>query len=109
MNQDTALALLQTAAAESEEESDKIVKQLLDKELQIDGFLEQFMASRKIMHLRKLKAEKMSELIRKGGTNSISGYSNFNRGFYPYPPSSGSGGNVPYPIGMMNMPMPGKY
>lgn len=108
MNQDTALALLQTAAAESEEESDQIVKQFLDKDLQVDGFLEQFMVSRKTMHLRKLKAEKMNELIRKGGMNSTSGYNNYNRGFYPYQPSTGAG-NVPYPIGMMNMPMPGHY
>lgn len=106
MNQDTALALLQTAAAESEEASEQIVKQFLDKELQIDGFLEQFMASRKIMHSRKLKAEKMTELIRKGGANS--GY-NFNRSFYPYQPTIG-GSNVPYPTGMnMNMPMPGHF
>lgn len=102
MNQDTALALLQTAAAESEEESDKIVKQFLDKELQVDGFLEQFMLSRKIMHLRKLKAEKMNDLIRKGPVHA-SGY-NFNSSFYSY-----QGGSVPYPVGMMNMPMPGNF
>lgn len=104
MNQETALALLQTAAAESEEESEGIFNKFLDKELQVDGFLEKFMESRKVMHLRRLKAEKMNELIRKGGTNS---YNNLNRSFYPYqPPSTGS---VPYPIGMMNMPMPGHY
>lgn len=102
MNQDTALALLQTAAAESEEASEQIVKQFLDKELPIDGFLEQFMVSRKTMHLRKLKAEKMNELIRKGGVN------NFNRSFYPYQPTIGGGGNVPYPVGI-NMPMPGNF
>ncbi|KAJ6636248.1 Vacuolar protein sorting-associated protein 37B, partial [Pseudolycoriella hygida] len=99
MNQDTALALLQTAAAESEEASERIVKQFLDKELQIDGFLEQFMVSRKTMHLRKLKAEKMNELIRRGSTNS---YNNFNRSFYPYQPAV-SGGNLPYPIGLLDL------
>lgn len=106
MNQDTALALLQTAAAEGEEASDQIVKQFLDKELQIDGFLEQFMVSRKTMHLRKLKAEKMNELIWKGGANS--GFNNYNRSFYPYQPTVGGGVNVPYPIGI-NMPMPGNF
>ncbi|XP_037036412.1 vacuolar protein sorting-associated protein 37B [Bradysia coprophila] len=110
MNRDTALALLQTAAAESEEASEQIVKQFLDKELPVDGFLEQFMVSRKTMHLRKLKADKMNELIRKGTTTSATGgYNNFNRSFYPYQPAVG-GGNVPYPIGMsMNMPMPGNF
>ncbi len=103
------MALLQTAAAESEEASEQIVKQFLDKELPIDGFLEQFMVSRKTMHLRKLKAEKMNELIRKGNVNVNSGYNNYNRSFYPYQPAMG-GGNVPYPIGMgMGMPMPGNF
>lgn len=114
MNRDTALALLQTAAAESEEASEQIVKQFLEKELPVDGFLEQFMVSRKTMHLRKLKADKMNELIRKGVTTSAppptSGYNNFNRSFYPYQPAPVSGGSVPYPIGMnMNMPMPGNF
>lgn len=109
MNRDTALALLQTAAAESEEASEQIVKQFLEKELPVDGFLEQFMVSRKTMHLRKLKAEKMNEIIRKGASVS-SGYNNFNRSFYPYQPAIG-GGNVPYPIGMNmpGMPMPGNF
>ncbi|XP_055685237.1 vacuolar protein sorting-associated protein 37B [Lutzomyia longipalpis] len=97
MSQDTALALLQTAAAESEEESEGIVKQFMDNEINVDSFLEAFQAARKTMHLRKLKADKMSDLMRNSGPNTA--------GFgYPGYPVAGS---VPYPTGPMPMPMPG--
>lgn len=100
MSQDTALALLQTAAAESEEESEGIVKQFMDKEINVDNFLEVFQATRKTMHLRKLKADKMSELMRNTSAPATGGF-----GGYPgYPPVTGS---VPYPTGPMPMPMPG--
>lgn len=121
MNQDTALALLQTAAAQSEEESDSIVKQLMDKELQIDAFLDKFMSSRKNMHLRKLKAEKMIELVRKSKQN-VSGvggagqspYTGFYPSSVPYPTSGNTpyptSGSTPYPMAPMYMPMaPGQF
>lgn len=115
MNQDTALALLQTSAAESEEESDNLVKQLLDKELLVEAFLEKFLASRKTMHLRKLKAEKMVELIRQSKAKLNSGHLPYT-GFYSppsmpyYPPANtANGGNMPYPIRSMHMPMPGQF
>lgn len=103
-NQDTALALLQTAAAESEENSENIVKQLMDKELLIDAFLETFLISRKTMHLRKLKADKMSELVKRNKQGS--GITQPYTGFYPPP----SGGQVPYPMGpIMGMPLPSNF
>ncbi|XP_049278870.1 vacuolar protein sorting-associated protein 37B [Anopheles funestus] len=120
-NAETVLALLQTAAAESEEESESIVKQLLDSELPVDAYLEQFMNSRKLMHSRKLKAEKMTELLRSNRHTT----QRFNAGYgpasMPYPPSDTSvtGGfyvppgmttsstsAVPYPVGPTSMPMP---
>lgn len=117
---DTALALLQTAAAESEETSDKIVTQLLEKKIPIEEYLEQFMAARKLMHLRKLKAEKMIDLMRE--ENNInrrpthfgggSGMPSMGHGT-PYPPTNfyppatgGMGSGVPYPTGPLQMPMP---
>lgn len=115
MSKDTALALLQTAAAQCEEESDKFVKQLLDKELPIEAFLEQFMTSRKTMHLRKLKAEKMTELVRRNSSAAAAGGSPYpsqpaNTGFYPQNvPYPAAGGNMPYPMANMHMPMPGQY
>ncbi|XP_055375129.1 vacuolar protein sorting-associated protein 37B [Condylostylus longicornis] len=112
INQDTALALLQTAAAECEEESEKLVKDFLDNELNLESFLDQFLNLRKIMHLRKVKSEKMSEIIQKG-QNRGSAYIPPSTGFFnnlstsgglPYP--TGGIPNIPYPIGPMAMPMP---
>lgn len=119
VSQETALALLQTASAESEEASEVILKQFTDNEMTIEAFLEEFLPARKTMHLRKLKAEKMQELMRRqtqSGPNpaprNMGGgpaYGNIaSSGFYPAPrPPYGS---VPYPMGnMMPMPPPRPY
>lgn len=122
-NPDTVLALLQAAAAESEEESERIAKQFLDNELAMDAYLEQFMTPRKAMHSRKLKADKMVELLR-NGTNqqrpsalpSMHGspasgavpYPSHASGFYPTPQQP-SAGTIPYPLGPISMPMPGMF
>ncbi|XP_061393036.1 vacuolar protein sorting-associated protein 37B [Musca vetustissima] len=113
VSQETALALLQTAAAESEEASEEIVKKFTGNEITVEAFLEEFLAARKNMHLRRLKAEKMQELMKRqaqGGRNMGSGpaYSNIpSSGFYPAPRLPyGSGGGVPYPVGGPMMPMP---
>ncbi|XP_073845818.1 vacuolar protein sorting 37B [Musca autumnalis] len=107
VSQETALALLQTAAAESEEASEEIVKKFTDNEITVEAFLEEFLAARKNMHLRKLKAEKMQDLMKRqaqSGRNMPTGpaYSNIpSSGFYPAPR-----GGVPYPVGGPMMPMP---
>lgn len=61
---DTALALLQSKAAECEEQSDEILAKFSAKSISIEDFLEQFSKNRTCMHSRKLKAEKMAEIIR---------------------------------------------
>ncbi|KAH8311429.1 hypothetical protein KR044_006274 [Drosophila immigrans] len=107
VNQETALALLQTSASESEEQTEECVKKFTENEINVETFLDEFLSSRRTMHLRKLKAEKMQELIRKQGQRS----SNIPPGMPAYgnlPGPAGSGfypGNVPYPMGPM-MPMP---
>ncbi|KAI5642550.1 modifier of rudimentary (Mod(r)) protein domain-containing protein [Phthorimaea operculella] len=103
---DTTQALLQTAAAESEEQSENIAQDFLSGKIDVDKFLEDFESIRKTMHLRKFKAEKMGELIRSGGQTS---YGNgISKPYLPYP-SYGSQNmpSVPYPMGPLNMPMPG--
>lgn len=121
MNQETALALLQAAAAESEELSESIVKQLLDKELTVEQFIDQYMSARKMMHERKLKSEKMTDLIRQttrniggGGINSSSGFyqsPTSSTGGLPYPManSAGTPAGMPYPMGPFQMPMPNQF
>lgn len=63
MSLDTTLALLQAAAAESEEESEAISENFLSGEITVDAFLEQYLKKRKSAHLRRVKAEKMVELL----------------------------------------------
>lgn len=114
MSLETALALLQTAASESEEETEKIANKFLDGEMELDDFLDTFLTTRKLMHLRLVKAEKMSKLISRD-FNSGSNYINtpplaINSNYFPNIPSMNqpaSNNAVPYPTGPLNMPMPG--
>lgn len=102
---ETVLALLQTGAAESEESSDKSVAKLLAKESTIDEFLDEYVSTRKTMHLRKLKSEKMVELIQqqKNAARASGGPG----GPAPYPSNFyNSPGGVPYPTGPYSMPLP---
>lgn len=111
MNPESMLDILKASAAESEEASDKIAEDFLSSSIAIDEFLEQFKSSRIEMHLRKLKADKMKELLRQGAGNGPpqinyppGGMSNF---YGPNP------SNAPYPNmqpgGYPMMPMPPNY
>lgn len=98
------LNILKAAAAESEEKSDKLVEEFLDKSLSLDEFLDKFKTERVEMHLRKLKAEKMQDLLRRGsGGGSTNGVR-----YPPQQPMSnfyGSPTSAPYPS-MPGFPMP---
>nr|XP_036233610.1 vacuolar protein sorting-associated protein 37B [Bactrocera oleae] len=109
VSQEAALALIQTAAAESEEATDALIKQFTDNEIGVEAFLDDFLVTRKTMHLRKLKAEKMQELMRRQTQTPQRGNPLLpNSGFYPTPGVPGMG--VPYPLGpMMPMPLPRPY
>lgn len=83
-----------------------LVQSFLDKQQDVDDFLSEFLSKRKIAHLRRIKAEKIGDII----TQQSSAHSS------PYPASSSAGGGVgygasqwssPYPTQPMNMPMPG--
>lgn len=109
MTLETTLALLQTAAAESEEESEAIAEKFLEGDLDIDSFLEQFTAKRKVMHVRRVKADKMTEILtrQRNASSSARNYTHHIAPSYiPLPPVTGS---VPYPVPGVYMPMPGSY
>lgn len=89
----TTLALLQTTAAESEEASEDLVKKFTDNEMSVENFLDEFLTVRVQMHLRKLKAEKMQELLKSKPVKDKS---------TSVPKPSGS---VPYPV-LPTMPLP---
>ncbi|CAH0549365.1 unnamed protein product [Brassicogethes aeneus] len=112
MSLETALALLQTAASEMEEESDKIARKFLDSEVELDDYLDQFLLKRKIMHLRLVKAEKLSKILTGGVSNYVNAPPlNINSAYFPGVPTNNPpypiGNSVPYPTGPLNMPMPG--
>jgi ESCRT-I complex subunit VPS37 len=110
MSQETALALLQTSAAESEEQTEELVKQFLENEVTVDAFMDTFMAQRKEMHNRKVKADKLKDIIRHPPQRSAGAgpmYPQPGSGFYPPGPPVGMP-SVPYPLGP-TMPMPGVY
>ncbi|KAF2351156.1 Modifier of rudimentary Modr [Trinorchestia longiramus] len=113
---DTIQALLQTAAHEKEEESEKLIEGFLKKELSVEDFLTDFIEKRAISHQRRIKAEKVAELIRSGklsnGSSSVSSAASPGPAAptsyppLPYPPASSGGPSLPYPTSF-NMPMPG--
>lgn len=65
MTPETAVVLIQSSASQTEEESDQLADKFLDRTLDVDTFVEEFQNHRKMAHLRKVKAEKMKELISK--------------------------------------------
>lgn len=102
---DTVLALLRTATAESEENSEAIAAKFQHSEITIEEFLDTFMNERKKMHARKLKSDKMQELIQKKPQYNpmglrFSGISQPTTNIYPQRPSV-----LPYPM-PYSMPMP---
>ncbi|KRT83510.1 hypothetical protein AMK59_3975 [Oryctes borbonicus] len=130
MSLETVLALLQTAASEMEEESEEAAKRFLDNELEIEDFLDEFLAKRKVVHLRLVKAEKMTKIISRDpmlGSNYMNTppmgvNANYFPGYpavpvsvpyppnpiaaaVPYPPNPMSAA-VPYPPSDFRMPMP---
>lgn len=61
---DTTLALLQTSAAQAEEEAEKIADKFLDGEINVEDFIQSFQSQKTIHSLRKIKSEKLTELFR---------------------------------------------
>ena len=80
----------------------KLAEKFLAGDIEVDEFLDQFLPRRNLMHLRKVKADKMQELIRR---RTSSGY--LSGPGYPvnsnYP---GMTPSLPYPAGVVSMPMP---
>lgn len=92
-----------------------IAEKFLEGNLEIDSFLEQFTARRKVTHLRRVKADKMAEILTRQlnapRQNSMSAPAQGQThhaapSYIPLPPVTGS---VPYPTTGIYMPMPGSY
>ncbi|XP_077865682.1 vacuolar protein sorting-associated protein 37A-like [Saccoglossus kowalevskii] len=61
-NPSNLLTHLKIASAEAEEESEKIADLFLDKQIDIESFVQQFMEKRKLCHTRKGKEEKLMQM-----------------------------------------------
>ena len=84
-----------------------LVQSFLDKEQEVDEFLSEFLSKRKLAHLRRIKADKITDLINQQNSSSHN---------TPYPPPASAGGGLgyggsqwgaPYPTQPVNMPLPG--
>lgn len=90
-----------------------MAEKFLSGDTDLDGFLEEFLKRRKDMHMRKAKADKMTELLNRRSNNFRPANNNIQQSMagYPqpgYPHSSYfQPTSTPYPNVPMNMPMPG--
>ncbi|XP_066301388.1 vacuolar protein sorting-associated protein 37B-like [Branchiostoma lanceolatum] len=108
---DTTHALLQAAAAEIEEESESLADQFLEGGVVVEDFLSQYQEKRRLAHLRRVKSDKMQELMNR----SQSAPAPQPRAYGNYAPPGGYGQpyqSQPYqpvqnqPHGILRMPEP---
>ncbi|KAK4469474.1 hypothetical protein MN116_007022 [Schistosoma mekongi] len=65
------LALLQTANAQAEEQSEELASRFLDKSMDVDVFLKDFIPLRKLCNERRFKCEKLAEQLSSGHINVL--------------------------------------
>ncbi|XP_046560540.1 vacuolar protein sorting-associated protein 37B-like [Haliotis rubra] len=113
---DTMLALLQTEAAKSEEESEKMAEDFCDNKISVEEFVNQYISQRTVAHTRKVKVDKMTELLRNmhaenHPTLHRQQSASMNASWHGSNPPGGAGNSpAPYPTnGSFRMPQPGYY
>ncbi|KAF7632954.1 VPS37 C-terminal domain-containing protein [Meloidogyne graminicola] len=82
---DSVCSTLRTLSHEAEKESEKITEDFHKGEIDVDDFLKKFSEKRALVHLRKIKAEKLAELLRQQQYKNSS-----TANVYPVNNSSGS-------------------
>lgn len=100
---DTLHALLQTEAAKADEDSEQTVESFCEQNLSVEDFLTDYLPKRTLAHKRRIKAEKMGELLR-GSHVPVSppAWSTPSASHAPGPapyPTGPSPGGAPYPVG----------
>lgn len=63
---DILLALLQAEGAKIEEETENMADSFLDGDMTLDSFIDSYQNKRKLAHLRRVKIEKLQEMVMKG-------------------------------------------
>ncbi|XP_034396760.1 VPS37B subunit of ESCRT-I a [Cyclopterus lumpus] len=63
---DILLALLQAEGAKIEEETENMADSFLDGDVTLDSFIDSYQSNRKLAHLRRVKIEKLQEMVLNG-------------------------------------------
>nr|XP_012788745.1 unnamed protein product [Sorex araneus] len=63
---ETLLALLQAEGAKIEEDTENMAEKFLDGELPLDSFVDVYQSQRRLAHTRRVKIDKLQELVLKG-------------------------------------------
>lgn len=63
---ETLLALLQAEGAKIEEDTENMAEKFLDGELPLDAFIDTYPSQRRLAHTRRVKIDKLQELVLKG-------------------------------------------
>lgn len=61
---DTTSAILQAAAQEAEDQSEALAEKFQNNEITIDEFINEYIEKRILTHIRKIKSEKLIEILR---------------------------------------------
>ncbi|NXK49538.1 VP37C protein, partial [Chauna torquata] len=103
MHPQMLLDLLQVESQKIEEESEKMAEKFLEGEVALETFLEQFSVMRKLSHLRRVRVEKLQEILRKSEASQEPG-----RDSQQPPPHAPADAPKPQPIpaGAPSFPLP---
>lgn len=92
---DTTFALLQLESAKAEDESEKVAESFLSRLTDVGKFLDEYVSLRTTAHLRKVKVEKLEEIVKHQTQpqHTLSAVNNFTPPMpsrvAPYPPAMG--------------------
>ncbi|XP_010150826.1 PREDICTED: vacuolar protein sorting-associated protein 37C, partial [Eurypyga helias] len=104
MHPQTLLDLLQVESQKIEEESEKMAEMFLQGEVPLETFLERFSVMRKLSHLRRVRAEKLQEIVRKSEAPQEPGRDSGQQ-LPPRPPAPADAPQ-PFPAGAPSFPLP---
>ncbi|NWH79285.1 VP37C protein, partial [Piaya cayana] len=104
MQPQTLLDLLQVESQKIEEESEKMAEKFLEGEVPLETFLEQFAVMRKLSHLRRVRVEKLQEIVRRLEASQEPGRDSWPPP--PPPPVPEAPKPQPFPSGAAPFPLP---
>ncbi|NXX67797.1 VP37C protein, partial [Spizella passerina] len=100
----TLLDLLQVESQKIEEESEKMAEKFLEGEVPLETFLEQFSGMRKLSHLRRVRVEKLQEIVRR--SEGSQERTRDSQPPLPPPPHVPTDPPKPFPSGSPAFPLP---